>query len=294
MSDFLDISRITPETLEHLKQWEGRSETSIGKAWQQPVQGLAATLNRSNIEMIEKDEIPPLWHWLFFTPTARRSELSIDGHPHAGVFLPPVPLPLRMWAGGRLRWYGAIHVGDELKRVSTIKSVSHKQGHTGDLIFVTVLHRIESEGKLILEEEQDIVYRAPSPEIKPPKEPKRAPEKSDWSWEIDPDPILLFRYSALTFNSHRIHYDRAYAQCEEGYPGLLVQGPLLATLLVELASRETENRPVKSFRFTAIRPTYDLHPFKVCGVPSEDGKTAKLWTQDHDGYVTMQGEIEFS
>lgn len=293
MLQFSDSSRVTPEVLEHLRGWEGRSETLIEPIAPQTVRGLAATLDYTDTNAALAAALPPLWHWVFFTPRVRQSELGADGHPRVGGFLPPVPLPRRMWAGGRLQWYGALRIGDELRRTSTIKSVTHKTGRSGDLIFALVRHEFTNGEQLVLTEEQDIVYRAPAQPGDPVPSPTAAPPDAVWTREIVPDPVLLFRYSALTFNGHRIHYDRPYATGDEGYPGLVVHGPLLATLLAELARHESPCKHFKSFSFKAIRPTCDLHPFRICGTPSADGKSAQLWSQDHEGWLTMQAEVQF-
>jgi 3-methylfumaryl-CoA hydratase len=283
-------ARIDSELLAQLRAWEGRSETLHDQLTAAPVQGLAATLDR---DASGSTELPALWHWLYFLPRARRSELGPDGHPRVGGFLPPVPLPRRMWAGGRLQWHGPLRLGAEVQRTSRIASVTHKAGRSGDLVFVVVRHEITCGGALALSEEQDIVYRAPAQPGDQAPAPQAAPTGASWAREIRPDPVLLFRYSALTFNGHRIHYDRPYATQVEGYPGLVVHGPLIATLLADVANREQPAARVTAFSFKAVRPTSDLHPFRVCGQPSADRKAAKLWAQDHEGWLTMQAEISF-
>lgn len=288
-----DSTRINPELLAQLRGWEGRSETSRDQIIVAPVRGLAATLDRADAESGSGAELPPLWHWLYFLPRARQSELGEDGHPRLGGFLPPVPLPRRMWAGSRLQWHTPLRIGDSAQRTSRIDSVTHKAGRTGDLVFVLVRHEIANVQGLAISEEQDIVYRAAAQPGDPLPQPQPAPRDATWSQEIVPSPALLFRYSALTFNAHRIHYDRRYLTDVEGYPGLVVHGPLIATLLVDLARRERPGSRFASFNFKAVRPTYDLHPFRVCGKPSTDGKSAQLWAQDHDGWLTMQAEIQF-
>ena len=286
--------RITPATLDALREWVGRCEVSEDEVEVAPVRGLAATLDRATTSPERGDEVPPLWHWLSFVPRAAQMDLGPDGHPRLGGFLPPVPFPRRMWAGGKLHWSAPLRVGDALRRVSSIKSVDHKSGRTGDLVFVTVKHEISSDGTLALTEEQDIVYRAAAKSGDPPPAPQAAPLDARWSREIQPDPVLLFRYSALTFNGHRIHYDRSYATEVEGYPGLVVHGPLIATLMADLARRELPSAQVRSFTFKALRPTFDLFPFRVCGTPSIDGKSALLWAQDHEGWLTMRAEVQFN
>jgi 3-methylfumaryl-CoA hydratase len=287
------IPRITPELLAHLRSWEGRSETVSDQASAAPVHGLAATLDRDDAQAIAGTALPPLWHWLYFLPRARQGELGADGHPARGGFMPPVPLPRRMWAGGRLQWHAPLRVGDALQRTTRIESITHKAGRTGDLLFARLRHEIRAGGELALTEEQDIVYRGLAQPGDAAPAPQAAPTHAAWSREIVPDPVLLFRFSALTFNAHRIHYDRPYATEAEGYPGLVVHGPLIAILLADLARREHPDARVVAFSFKAVRPTFDLRPFRVCGQPSADGKGARLWAQDHEGWLTMQADILF-
>jgi len=287
-------SALTPERLAELRSWEGRSETLRDNATAAPVRNLSATLDRDDPLPQAGTELPPLWHWLYFLPGQRQSELGPDGHARRGGFLPPVPLPRRMWAGGRLTWHAPLRVGDSIERTSTIAGVTHKSGRSGDLVFVLVRHEVRNAQGLALTEEHDIVYRPLAQPRDAVPAPQPAPADAPWSREIVPDPVLLFRYSALTFNGHRIHYDRSYVTGVEGYPGLVVHGPLIATLLVDLARRERPDATLRSFSFRAVRPTFDLHPFRVNGKPSADGKGAQLWAQDHEGWLTMQAEAQFA
>lgn len=283
-------TRVEASELAHLQQWLGKTESQFDAVAAASVQALANTLDRADPAPGPGTLLPPVWHWMHFLPQHRHSEIGPDGHPQRGGFLPPVSLPRRMWAGGRLRWEtgNPLRVGDRLRRDSRIESVTHKAGRSGDLVFVLVKHEIFNDAGLSVTEEQDIVYRAfPQPgEATPAGVP--APQDAAWSRVITPDPVLLFRYSALTFNGHRIHYDRAYATEVEGYPGLVVHGPLLATLLLDLLRRERPDASVTSFQFKAMRPTFDLHPFSVKGQPSADGRSIQLWAQDHEGLLTMQ------
>ena len=261
-----------------------------------PYRALSATLDRKDPDPIHGVFLPELWHWLYFLPHAKQSEIGPDGHPKRGGFLPPVPLPRRMWAGGRLRWEQDLVIGDAIERVSTIKSVTHKSGRSGDLLFVLVEHQIHNAKGLALTEEHDIVYRAaPSPDEKAP-DPTPAPSNAKWCKIIQPDPVLLFRYSALTFNGHRIHYDRSYVTQEEGYPGLIVHGPLIATLLVDLVRQSNPGKKLKRFEFRAVRPTFDIHSMQVNASPDlandPSGKTLSVWAQDHEGWLTMQANAE--
>lgn len=294
MAAMQNASPLTPEVLAHVRTWEGRSETLRDQVTAAPVRNLSATLDRDDPAPAAGTELPPLWHWLYFLPSARQSEIGPDGHPKRGGFLPPVPLPRRMWAGGRLQWHAPLRVGDEVERTSRIVSVTHKAGRTGDLVFVLVRHEVRAAQGLALTEEHDIVYRAAAQPGDPVPQPQPAPADAAWSREIVPDDVLLFRYSALTFNGHRIHYDRKYVTEVEGYPGLIVHGPLIATLLVDLARRQRPDARFRGFSFKAVRPTFDLHPFSVHGQPTEDGRGAQLWARDHEGWLTMSAEAQFA
>jgi len=277
-------------TLDHLQSWVGRTETLTDDITAGPVRGLSATLDRDDAPPQAGTVLAPLWHWLYFLPQHRQSELGPDGHARRGGFLPPVPLPRRMWAGGRLTWdpTNPLVVGDAVQRTSRIESVTHKAGRTGDLLFVRVRHEITNARGLSVTEEHDIVYRAAAQPGDPVPPPVVAQSGAAWQREVVPDDVLLFRYSALTFNGHRIHYDRKYVTEVEGYPGLIVHGPLIATLLIDLLRRSLPQAQVQSFSFKAVRPTFDLHAFSVHGKPSADGKTIELWAQDHEGWLTMQ------
>jgi 3-methylfumaryl-CoA hydratase len=282
-------SNATPD----LAAWIGRSETAYDNATATPFAALSATLDRpgpqSNQRPAAGEALPPLWHWLYFLPLPMQSELGPDGHPKRGGFLPPVPQPRRMWAGSDFEFRDTLRVGDVLSRTSTIADVSHKSGRSGNLVFVKVRHEIRRNGsaEVALLEHHNIVYRdAPVPGETAPA-PQAAP--AAWAWErrIVPDDVLLFRYSALTFNGHRIHYDRKYVTEVEGYPGLIVHGPLIATLLMDLLRREQPQAQVRRFEFKAVRPTFDIHPFSVHGQPAPDGKSVRLWGRDHQGWLTM-------
>jgi len=270
-----------------LTAWIGRSETVRDTAYPTPVVALTATLDHPASPAEPGTPLPPLWHWLYFLPMHRQSEIGADGHAKRGGFLPPVPLPRRMWAGSQFEFRAPIRVGDRMARTSTIADVSTKEGRTGKLVFVKVRHelRCNDASEPALVEFHDIVYReAQRPDdVAPP--PLKAAEGAAWQRRIVPDDVLLFRYSALTFNGHRIHYDRKYVTEVEGYPGLIVHGPLIATLLLDLLRRNAQDAEVTSFRFKAVRPTFDLHPFRVNG--TRVGNSVHLWAEDHEGWLTM-------
>ena len=254
-----------------------------------PVVALTATLDHPAAEVSAGTPLPPLWHWLYFLPMHRQSEIGADGHARRGGFLPPVQLPRRMWAGSQFEFRTPIMVGDRVARTSTIEDVNVKEGRTGQLVFVKVRHELRRNdaAEPALVEFHDIVYRQAQQPGDVTPAPLAAPEGAAWQRMIVPDAVLLFRYSALTFNGHRIHYDRRYVTEVEGYPGLIVHGPLIATLLLDLLHREQPDAELASFRFKALRPTFDLHPFKVSGTPQCDGKTVRLWASDHEGWLTM-------
>jgi 3-methylfumaryl-CoA hydratase len=281
--------------LDHLRDWIGRTEQRSDDVTATPVAALSATLDRDDPPPLPGTDLPPLWHWLYFTPLARHSEIGPDGHPKRGGFLPPVPLPRRMWAGGRLEFHHPLRVGDEITRHSRIAGVDIKQGRSGSLVFVTVRHEVHNAQGLAISEEHDIVYRdAPAADAVPPA-PQAAASDEGFSRLVTPDPVLLFRYSALTFNGHRIHYDRPYVTEVEGYPGLIVHGPLIATLLLDGLRRERPDARVRRFSFKALRPVFDIHHFTVCGRFEGAGaasRSAQLWTRDHEGWLTMQATAE--
>ncbi len=276
--------------LEHLKSWIGRTETAADVASAAAVAGLSALLDHETPPW-PRNEMPPLSHWLQFLPRARQSEIGEDGHPRRGGFLPPVPLPRRMWAGGRVSFHAPIPIGAAIERRSTIADVSAKLGASGQMVFVTVKHEVSVSGQVAILEEQDIVYRdMPTAAPKPAAAAPEALPIPDFTRTLTPDPVQLFRYSALTFNAHRIHYDREYCRGVEGYPGLVVHGPYLATLLMDHFLRNAPGVKVKRFRFRAQRPLFDSHPFTLymAGTAHE----AELWTLGPGGEPTMRAHVE--
>ncbi len=286
--------------LEQYKKWIGRTQSNEDVASPFPPRGLIATLDSGDAEPNPGDALPPLWHWLYFLETAPASQIGPDGHAKRGPFLPPVPLPRRMWAGSRLKFPGSIAVGDAIRRDSEIVSVEPKSGNTGQMVFVTVRHKISGNGKLAIVEEHDIVYRqAAQPGDKPPA-PKPAPTDGQWRRDVAPDPVLLFRFSALTFNGHRIHYDLPYVTQEEGYPGLIVHGPLMGLMMLELGRRTLPQRQVTAYEFRALSPVFHTTPFTVCAKPQETGPNGAAgnglvtWIARHDGALAQQGKVTFA
>ncbi|MBU0726329.1 MAG: MaoC family dehydratase N-terminal domain-containing protein [Alphaproteobacteria bacterium] len=279
---------------EKLQAWVGKREEQqqLIPAW--PVGAWEAMLDHDRPEPKEGDALPPGAHWIFFNPVARTGVLDEDGHPKRGGFLPPVELPRRMWAGGRLQFGESLKIGDTATKVSEILSVTVKEGRTGPLIFVTVKHTLSGSAGVAIVEEHDIVYRGWPTEAEKAKQPPAAPPVDDaiWSREVVPTPPLLFRYSALTFNGHRIHYDQPYVTQVEGYPGLIVHGPLMATLLLDLVRRERPAARLTGFEFRGMSPVFDTAPFTVNGKPVEGG--AELWIGGPGNYLGMKAQATFS
>jgi 3-methylfumaryl-CoA hydratase len=277
--------------IEELKRWIGRTETLTDRVTVAPLRALNATLDREAWEPSSTDAVPPCWHWLYFLPTRRQSDIDVDGHPQRGGFLPPVPLPRRMWAGSRIEFPQPIRLDDAITKTSRIVEVSGKEGRSGPLVFVRARHEISTERGVAIVEDQDIVYRdLPRPHAAAPVLPPLPADPIDEQFgrDITPDPMLLFRYSALTFNAHRIHYDRPYATVEEGYPGLVVHGPLVATLLIGELTRRHPDVRVTAFSFKALSPLFDTEPFRVCGRLDEGSAT--LWARGLDGRMAMQAQ----
>jgi 3-methylfumaryl-CoA hydratase len=268
--------------IDALRAWIGRTETASELVTAGPIQRLAATLDRDDPAPQQGDEIPPLWHWLYFLPATPQSGLGPDGHAKLGGFLPPVPLSSRMWAGGRVEFHQPVRVGEEATRRSRILNVQFKEGRSGPLVFVTVEHEIMGRAGAAVREEQDLVYRQPggTRAASPP-----APGAAHWRRTIEPNETLLFRYSALTFNGHRIHYDRRWAEAE-GYPGLVVHGPLIATLLADLLRRKLPSARVTRFEFRGVSPLFDTSAFEVCG--RTDREAVRLWAQSAAGALAME------
>ena len=276
---------MTAIDIDHLRGWIGRKEESRDTIVVAQAARLAALLDRPPPS--EGEVLPPLWHWIYFTPQAPQSEIGPDGHPKRGGFLPPVPLPRRMWAGGRVRFVAPMRIGEEVTRVSEIVSVAEKSGRQGSLVFLTVKHVLSNAEGAAIEEEQDIVYRAPSTTARPAPATGDLPP-ADWRDGFEPDPAVLFRYSAVTFNGHRIHYDLPYATGEEGYPGLVVHGPLTATLLMEAYGRHTGARPA-SFSFRGQAPLFGGGRMQLCGRQTADG-SHDLWAEGPGGYAAMSAK----
>jgi 3-methylfumaryl-CoA hydratase len=272
--------------------WVGRTEETEELIALAPVQAAAAVVNDTTTEYAVGSPLPPLWQWFFFLPRVPQSRLGLDGHPQRVGFMPPVELPRRMFAGARMRFLKSLRIGTLAQRRSVVRAVSEKEGRAGRLVFVTVAHAIRQDGELCIEEEQDIVYRETGAPVAAPAACELAPAPAgSWARTVIPDPTLLFRFAALTFNAHRIHYDRTYATAVEGYPGLVVQGPLTAVLLMELVRCHTR-RPVTAFTFRARAPLFDLAPFRLIGTLA--GARVELEAQGPDGATALTATADLA
>lgn len=285
---------------DELRAWIGRTERRTDQVTPTPIAALAATLDRLDPFPETGDPLPPLWHWLYFLPIHRASELGPDGHAERGGFIPPVPLPRRMFAGGRYWFHRPLKVGETVARHSSIVDVTRKDGRSGPLVFVLVRHEISGADGVAVVEEHDIVYRSgQAPGLPAPSDAERGtrnvdhgtpirqtPTDAAWRLDVTPTDVLLFRYSALTFNGHRIHYDRRYATEGEGYPGLVVHGPLIATLLLELLRTNLPDAVVAAFSCRAGRPIFDVAPFSVYG-RQDTSTSVRLWAADAEGAPAM-------
>ena len=275
---------MTAIDIDYLRNWVGRERVREQLLATFPAQALSATLDRAQAPL-SGDALPPTWQWLYFNDQVRHSELGADGHGKTGAFLPPVPLPRRMWASGEFSYHHPLLLGVTAVQHSRVTSVELKQGSTGTLVFVSLEHQLRQGLQLCLVEQQHLVYRempdGPSP--LPPGEPAPFAAEHQQAWR--PDPVALFRYSALTFNGHRIHYDRDYAIEREHYPALVVHGPLLATLLAERAALLYPEARISRFKFRALRPVFDSDALQLCS--KRDGERLALWTLNQHGFVTM-------
>jgi 3-methylfumaryl-CoA hydratase len=279
MTDQLDLA--------YLRQWIGRTSEASDIVTAQLVKGLRATLFMEIGAPKLGDAAPWTVHWCLGQPVFPMSELGPDGHPTRGGFLPPVPLPRRMWAGGELEFFEPLRVGDEMTRSSRISDVTMKTGSTGTLCFVSVEHLIKTPRGTAIRERHDIVYRDISSTQAPAPAKPSAPPAAQHRESHMADSVLLFRYSALTFNGHRIHYDRDYVTKVEGYPGLIFHGPMQAAFLVEFAAKLHGGTAPKKFTYRGVQPLFEGSEFSVNA--NDTGNGMDLWTANSDGQPTMKG-----
>ncbi|MDF2367421.1 MaoC family dehydratase N-terminal domain-containing protein [Sneathiella sp.] len=276
--------------MKKLENWVGNQISHSEIIHQHALNGFAALMDEGGAA---SDIVPPGGHWMYFLATDRQSRIGPDGHPVKGDFLPPVELPRRMWAGGKIEFHAPLFAGDRAEKISTIKSVVEKQGRTGALTFVTVEHQVKNEAGICLTEEHDIVFREAAGETSgSKKEMQSAPDDGVWAETVTPDSVMLFRYSALTFNGHRIHYDRDYCLQEEGYPGLVVHGPLLGTLLMRLAVKNMGGRLLRKFSYRNFNPIFDTASFTLDGKP-ENNDECSVWVRGPAGELAVKATAEF-
>ncbi len=273
-----------PIDVEYLRQWVGKEQVVDDDMSPFKVEALSAALQDKETEQAPVgNTLPAGWQWLYFLDTPTALNTGNDGHPKMGGFLPPVPLPRRMWAAGRFEIAHSLVLGSAAQKRSVISAVDVKQGKTGSLVFVTVDHSISQSDRVCIEEKQTIVYREMPHAPSPLPDGRPAPDQSDWSYAVQPTPVLLFRFSALTYNAHRIHYDRQYATQSEHYPALVVHSPLQAILLANQAAAADSRRRISKLSFRAERPLFDASSFVVCGC--QDKSDATMWTRDHEGFI---------
>ena len=269
------------------KEWIGRSKVDTDLITRTPLNALAATLNCEPPESV----VPPLWHWVYFLSPVMMRDIGTDGHATGHDFLPEVPLPRRMRAGGRFTFTKLLEIDEKAERVSTIDNVEAKNGASGQLIFVTLRHEISGDRGARITEIENIVYREAPEEGAKPVAHNPPDLVAQWTRTITPDPVLLFNYSAATLNPHRIHYDRPYAMETEGYPGLVVHGPLVATLLLQLLAENNRDAAVREFSYTAVGPLFDTSDFRLCG--RVDGSAATLWAVDRRNSLALTAQATF-
>lgn len=272
-----------------LQNWVGKKEQREDYSYPLPAKALALTLNDTEFSAKEGQPLPELWYWLYFLPLVSMHEVGPDGHPKRGGFLPPIELERRMWASGQLTFHNDLLLGETLYKTSEIASIAEKEGKAGKMVFVTVVHTIASQRGVAVEEEQNIVY-LPMPERFVAPKPNPLPSELDWKVAYPIDPVLLFRFSALTFNGHKIHYDRRYAEEVEKYPGLVVHGPLQALLLFEAAKRQNPDKKAASYRFRAVRPLFEFDQISLSGKASSP-EMLDLYTANTDDNIGMQASM---
>ena len=284
-------------SIDEWRSWIGNSETVVDHVTPRLAASNHATFDLDGTAPVTGEAVPAGFHWLLCPPIAPWRELGPDGHPARGGFLPPVPLPRRMWAGSTIELHEALRVGDEVTRTSTVGPLSAKRGRSGELVFLEVDHRFEVDGELRVRERQRVVYREQPPADAPvpgPAEPEPLPQAAPIR-RVVPDTTMLFRYSAITFNGHRIHYDADYCRDEEGYPGCVIHGPITGTLLLQGAQAVGGGRPIATLDFRARSPAFigdSVNVYAQPGEAHESGPVALRALKD-DGTLIMSAEATF-
>lgn len=275
-----------------LTDWIGRSETVFGCVPATVATTIHATLARPHLACpLPGEPMPPLWHWYAFPPAVGTEDLGPDGHPKLGGFLPPVPFERRMWASGRLEFLDDLRIGEEIEKTSTITAVDEKSGSTGGMVFVEVAHELRGDTGLAIRETQSIVYLPIAPTFTPPPKKPGPTEDLVIDREHAVSTALLFRYSAITFNAHRIHFDLPYAQEVEHYPGLVVHGPLQANLLMAEATAWKGHRPDR-FSFRGVHPMFHNDGMHLRATAGADGGL-DMCTVAAAGHKCMQVKAEW-
>ena len=273
--------------------WIGKSETEYGVVSAHAANYFTLTLDRDDPLFVDGDPLPPAWHYFYFHELVALAATGEDGHRAKGDFMPPLPFPRRMWAGSKMTFESPIRIGEQVRKVITIADIAIKEGNSGKMCFVTTTEEVFGEDdRLTTSETRTQVYREPADLNAPPPPPRPAPGDQVWTRTIHPGSVLLFRYSALTMNSHKIHYDKDYVRDVEGYPGLLVHGPLTMTLMLDLFRRENFGATMTSLDLRAVSPIYDTMDFSVHGAPGDDG-TCKLWAMTGDGALAMTADVTY-
>jgi len=288
---------MTALDLDDLRSHIGRSQTATDVIHPGPANFLRLALGRAEPEYREGDTLPPSWLALYFLPRVASDALRPDGSPRDTGVVPALALPRRMFAGERVHLYEPVRIGEIVRRETRLADISVKHGGTGTLVFATVTSRVYGPGGgLALEDERRTVFREEVKAGERNQAPRREspPRDVPWRRSVTPDPILLFRFSALTFNSHRIHYDRAWAMDVEGYPGLVVHGPLTTALLIDFARDQNPGRRITAYATQARAPLFDTAPFELTGRPAADGRGAELWAVTPEGTIAMSAEVELA
>jgi 3-methylfumaryl-CoA hydratase len=282
--------------LDDLRSHIGRAQTATDVIHPGPANFLRLALGRPEPEFREGDALPPAWLGLYFLPSVASDALRPDGSPRDTGVVPPLALPRRMFAGERVRFHAPVRVGETLRRETRLADISVKQGGTGTLVFATITSRVYGPSGLALEDERRTVFREEVKAGERNQAPRREAPPSDAPWRrsVTVDPVLLFRFSALTFNSHRIHYDRAWAMEVEGYPGLVVHGPLTTTLLIDFARDQNPGKRIASYATQARAPLFDTAPFELRGRPATSGRGCELWAVTPEGTIATSAEVELA
>lgn len=279
---------------EELQNWVGRSVEDEDVITAAPVMNYAATMDWEVPDAKEGDAIPPGAHWFFFHDRTRHSELDTVGLPKRGEFLPPVQLARRMHAGNRLEYLKSLHIGEKVRRKTEIHDITPKTGGTGQLVFVVTRNTISGEDGPALIDDRTIVYREAAKPSDGKRKPAPAPDDAAWERSYQANSIQMFRFSALTFNASRIHYDHKYVTETEGYPGLIVNARLTTSLLMELCLDNNPGRELVEVATKFVRPLYDFAPFTLAGKPNAAGDGATMWVADPEGATAMVSEMRFA